>query len=162
MNDESKFKDVGAWESVICAFIGLIIALFISLLFGIIVFVVEFPVPILMGLFSLFACAYFYGKLAGKLVYRFGLNSSKIWFIGIFLAWSCVITMAIIGSSYYFFAELKFANFERTFFDYIFKPLFWIVFFGFIPSTLLGLFWAKQVKKELSKLFFLPLRVNFQ
>lgn len=137
-------------KSIFCASIGLLTALIISLLLGMSVLRFDIPIPLITGLIGLYICAYFYGKLAGKLIYRTGAEDYKIWLIGIILALSCVVTAALAGSSIYFFKELRISRLEQTFLDYVFKPLFWITFVGFIPALILGLVWARQVKKEIT------------
>lgn len=142
-------------KSIFCASLGLLTALVISLPFGMSVLHFGFPLPLMTlplmtGLIGLYICAYFYGRLAGKLIHRMGAKDYKIWLIGILLALSCVVTAALAGSSIYFFKELRFARLEETFLDYVFKPLVWITSAGFIPALIIGLIWAKQMKKEIT------------
>lgn len=148
MFEESDYKTVGMHKAIFCASIGLLTALVINLLLGTIVLAFNFPVPVIAGVIGLYACAYFYGKIAGQIVHRIGAGNFNVWLIGIILAWSCVITMGLVGSSIYFFKELNDSTLSETFFDYIFKPVFWVGFFGVIPALILGLVWAKQMKKE--------------
>ncbi len=133
--------------AVLCATLGLLVAVVISLLFGVLGLAVQFPDAIISGLIALYLSAYLFGKTAGNLFHLSKNNESKIWFIGIFLAWICVLAMGLAGSLVYFFKDFHRANLSATFTDYIFKPMFWITFFGFFPSLLLGLLWTKLMKE---------------
>jgi hypothetical protein len=150
MYDESKYKEIAIRKAILCSSLGLLTAFAISLLFGIVSLAAKFPDAIICGVIGLYIGTYFYSRIAGKIVYRFGADNNKIWVIGVLLAWSCVVTMAVFGSSVYFFKDINKSGLGLSFADYIFKPTFWVILIGFIPSLLLGIFWAKQMKKELS------------
>jgi len=150
MYDESKYREVAMRKAIYCSSLGLLTAFAISLLFGIVSLAVKFSDAIICGIIGLYISTYFYSKLAGKIVYRFGADNNKIWITGILLAWSCVVTMAVAGSSVYFFKDINRSGLGSSFVNYIFKPIFWVTFIGFIPALLLGIFWSTLVKKELS------------
>jgi hypothetical protein len=95
MYDELDYKTVGMHKAIFCATFGLLIALVINFLLGMIAVAFRFPEPIITGIVGLYISAYFYGKLAGKFTYLVGINNFKVWLIGVFLAWSCVITIEL-------------------------------------------------------------------
>jgi len=36
---------------------------------------------------------------------------------------------------------------DNPFFDYIFKPVYWVSLFGFIPGIIVGIWYGKKIKK---------------
>lgn len=149
MSNESDYKSAGARRSILCATFGLAIAL--TLIFS--TFNVSSErlimlVPVILGVTGLYAGAYFYGKFAGKLAHRVGIDSFKVWFIGILLAWSSVITMTFAGSLFSFAADFDSGDIYDTFYSYILLPLMWIAAIGWIPALILGLVWAVLMKRK--------------
>ncbi|WP_461069585.1 hypothetical protein [Spirosoma horti] len=37
---------------------------------------------------------------------------------------------------------------DNPFFDYIFKPMYWVTMFGLIPALLVGIWFGSQIKKK--------------
>lgn len=149
MADESDYKTAGARRSMLCATLGLAIALtLLFLTFN--VFNSDPPMmfPPILGVIGLYSSPYLYGKLAGKFAYRAGIGSYKVWLIGILLAWNCVMTTALAGSLFFFLTQFDAANVYDTFRSYIFLPLVWIAAVGWIPALILGLVWAGFMKSR--------------
>lgn len=145
--DENLYKSTGASVSVICATIGLLIALALNLLMGTIVLALSFPIPIILGLLFLYLSAFVYGRIGGDYVYRIKSKNYKVELIGILIAFSTVLTMSLAGSFYYFIKAINFNNVGETVVSaagsYLFKPVFWVGFFGLIPSIILGICWGR-------------------
>lgn len=149
MTNEADYKIAGARRSILCATLGLAMALtLIFLTFNVGSEPLTMLAPVISGTIGLYVGAYFYGRLAGKFAYRAGIGSYKVWFIGVPLAWSCVMTMALAGSSFFFLKELDPSNVYETLRSYVFLPVVWIAAWGWIPALILGLIWAKQMKKR--------------
>lgn len=154
--EENFYKSTGAKVSLLFATIGLLIAVAINLLFGTIILALNFPTPIILGLIFLYLSAFVYGQLGGVYLYKTKTNSYKIEFVGILIAFSTVLTMSLAGSSYYFIKAINFNNFGASLINaagsYLFKPIFWICFFGLIPSVILGIYWGKVFRNRVNKL----------
>lgn len=157
MVDETTFKKVSVENAFYCTFLFLLTTFILSCLTGIIVFFIYFPIPIIIGIISFLLCIYLNAKLAGKILYHYGLNSSQTWWTGIFLIWGSVVTSTIIGTFcffliYYFYLKSNSISFRDMFYFLVASPVFLIGFFSFVPSLLFGLLWAKMTKKQLNSL----------
>ncbi len=43
-------------------------------------------------------------------------------------------------------------GFANPFYDYYFKPLYWVIMFGIIPAIIVGLLFGRQIKKQGQKM----------
>lgn len=111
-----------------------------------------FKEPIMIAVVTLFAAAILFGLVAGNLIYRVGVQSLRVWLIGVALAWSCLLLSVLAGSSINFLSEMS-GTFgaAKAFQDYVFAPVAWVAIFGLLPAAGLGLLYAASVKKALSK-----------
>lgn len=149
MTDEWKFIKSGMRQAIYCESYGLLTALFISALLGGFRYVSEFPLQIVLGIGGLYVWAFLSGGIAGKIVYRSGLKNFTIWIIGILLAWSNILAMGLAITADALFGKSNTNNFGGTFLDYIFRLLGWSIIVGFVPALILGLWWARQMRKTL-------------
>ena len=111
------------------------------------IFYVEFWYHLLIGAFGLIAMAYFFGRLAGIEILIKGRNE---FITGIKHGFIILLTGTIMGSSVGFFQEGidDIGGFGNPFFDYYFKPLYWVFIFGLIPVILLGAWFGGNIKKH--------------
>ncbi len=157
---KSQYQRVSIKYSVICATSGLVMAfalaaMIFSLLgssFGEILTNRLFREPIMVAVAALFAAASALGLFAGNLIYRVGAQSSRIWLIGVTLAWSCMLISVLAGGSINFLNEMN-GTFGAVaaFQGYVFAPVVWVVLVGCLPATVLGLLYAASVRKALSE-----------
>ena len=157
---KSQYQRVSIKYSIICATSGLVMAvalatMIFSLLgssFGEILTDRLFREPIMVAVGALFAAASALGLFAGNLLYRFGAQSSRIWLVGVVLAWSCMLISTLAGGSINFVNEMNdtFGT-AKGFQDYVFAPVVWVVLVGCLPATVLGLLYAGSVRKALSE-----------
>ena len=61
-----------------------------------------------------------------------------------------LVTGTLIGSSVGFIQEGidNIGGFSNPFYDYYFKPLYWVTMFGLIPVVIVGLWFGRQIKKQ--------------
>jgi hypothetical protein len=154
---KSRCQRVSIKYSVICATLGLAMALLLVMLIFGVSGISEmsgryiFQDSSIVAIVTLYAAALILGLFAGGLIYRVGVHGPRIWLIGIGLAWSCLFLSVCIGSSMNFlserYSELSTAN---AFTDWIIKPVFWVILLGGLPALGLGLFYTARVKKALS------------
>ena len=94
---KSQCQHVSIKYSVICATLGLAMALLLVILIFGVVGVREmsgryiFQESSIVAVTTLYAAALVLGLVAGGLVYRIGICDARIWLIGIGLAWSGVV-----------------------------------------------------------------------
>lgn len=146
-NDQLIYRENGMRRAIFCASIGLFVAFILNLLLGTLFLAAKFPLPILLAVAGLYGGAFLLGKLAGNIVYRTGTNSFAVWIVGVLLAWSCILVMTLAGASVSFFSQMSPRDISQPFFDYVIKPAIWVALFGFIPALILGLVWARQMRK---------------
>lgn len=111
------------------------------------IFHVEFWYHLLIGAIGLLAAAYFFGQLAGVEI----LIKRKNQFVtGVKYGLITLITGTLIGSSVGFIQEGldNFGDFSNPFYDYYFKPLYWVTTFGIIPVIIVGLWFGQQIRKR--------------
>lgn len=153
----NEAKKIGSKQGLISVGIGLLIAqLIMTLMFStgqgfIKAFFwftdISYWLNFLIGIFIMLACGHFYGQLAGKLI--------------LIKKWNYVLTGSLIGLAVIlttiFFASWtgfiqeginNIGTIDDPFFDYIFKPMYWVTMFGFIPALIVGIWFGKKIKKK--------------
>lgn len=112
-------------------------------------FLREFWLNILLALMGLFYFGYVFGKKAGINIL---IKNKNAYWVSLYTGFLALIIGTFLGSLVGFFTEgLPLEPIESAVFDYIFKPFFWVLFFG-IPFLLIvsvGLAW--QIKQKRSK-----------
>ena len=95
--------------------------------------------------------AYFFGQLAG---FEILIKHRNYLLTGIKYAVLTLITGTLIGSSVGFLQEgiKDIGGFANPFYDYYFKPLYWVTMFGIIPAIIVGLLFGRQIKKQGQKM----------
>lgn len=107
---------------------------------------VEFAYHLIIGAIGLLAMGYLFGQRAGIDILIKGKN--ELW-VGVIYGFITLVTGTLIGSSVGFVEEGidNIGGFSNPFFDYYFKPMYWILMFGFIPTILVGLWFGSRIKK---------------
>lgn len=111
------------------------------------IFDVEFWYHLLIGAIGLLAMAYFFGQLA--VVEILVKRKNEIW-TGIKYGLITLLTGTLIGSSVGFFQEGidNIGGFSNPFYDYYFKPMYWVTIFGIVPVIIVGLWFGRQIKRQ--------------
>ena len=156
--DIKTAKHIGQRLAIKSALIGLLIA---YILFGWVtyswdqklskavfwIFDVEFWYHLVIGAIGLLTMAYFFGQLAGVdiLVKR----KNEFW-TGIKYGLITLVTGTLIGSSVGFIQEGidNIGGFSNPFYDYYFKPMYWVTIFGIVPVVIVGIWFGRQIKKQ--------------
>ena len=158
MVDTKIAKHIGRRLAIKSGLIGLLIA---YILFGCLtfsweqnlfkaifwIFDIGFWYHLLIGAIGLLTMAYFFGQLAGVeiLVKR----KNEVW-TGIKYGLITLVTGTLIGSSVGFVQEGvdNIGRFGNPFYDYYFKPLYWVIMFGIVPVIIVGFLFGRQIKKQ--------------
>lgn len=156
--DRKIAKQIGQRLAIKSGLIGLIIA---YIIFGGLIYSwdakfvkslfwitdVEFVIHLIIGAVGLLTMAYFFGQLAGIdiLIKR----KNELW-TGIKYRLFTLFTGTLIGSSVGFVQEGidNIGGFGNPFYDYYFKPVYWVTMFGIIPVIMVGLWFGRQIKKQ--------------
>jgi hypothetical protein len=108
---------------------------------------IEFGYHLIIGAIGLMTMSYFFGQLAGIdiLVKR----KNELW-TGVKFGLVILVTGTLIGGSVGFIEEGldNIGTHDDPFYDYYFKPLFWVTMFGIIPVIVVGLWFGRQIKKQ--------------
>ena len=114
-------------------------------------FITTLSLNLFIGICGLFIAGYFISKKMEKLIKIKKKNSVLIGIVGLILI---LLIGVLIGSSVGFIEE-GIDNFDRengiqnALFDYYVKPLFWIFFFGIIPTLIVGGILGYGIKKNM-------------
>ena len=150
---KQRLLSAGAKYSLIRAGFGVLIAaLMTTVVFGLlgaglheIVFLPYFRAPIAVGVVTLSFAAYFFGRLAGGLVFRFGIQGAATPMIGIILALACLgLSVATAFATHYASSIHQ----SDMLYDYVIGPALSIIGFGFVPAVLLGLVFSWMIRSE--------------
>src|SRR5262245_59065104 len=98
---KSQYQRVSVRYSVVCASLGLALALLlVALILGVDAIGREiFLGSSIIAFITLYAAAIILGLIAGGLIYRIGVRDRRIWLIGVGLAWGCLLLSVFAGSS---------------------------------------------------------------
>ncbi|MFT6337382.1 MAG: hypothetical protein ACJATI_004145 [Halioglobus sp.] len=91
--------------------------------------------------------AYYFGRIAGK---RILINGNNEILVGILTGLIIIIVSSFVSSWVGFFQEGidNIGTNDDPFYDYIFKPIYAVTFFGFIPVLIVGSVYGTQIKKH--------------
>lgn len=152
---ESEAKQIGSKLAVKSILIGLFIAQCIMTLFAIDSGLIkaffwftdfDYLFNIIFAIIVSIAVSYYFGKIAGK---RILINKNNEYLIGILTGLLILVISSFISSWVGFFQEGldNIGTNDDPFYDYIFKPIYAVTFFGFIPVLLVGSWYGSQIKK---------------
>ena len=114
------------------------------------IFEIDYWINIVIGILIFYACGYFFGKKAGNEILikkkDYQQVGAKYGFLTLLVT---IFSVSWIG----FFQEGvdSIGTNDDPFYDYIFKPMFWVLLFGLIPSILVGLLFGKWIKNSGNK-----------
>ena len=130
--------------------IGIVFFLLLLFVFGMnIKFLIEFDyyLNIILGFVFFYICGFVFGKKSAIEILIMKKNETVV---GIKYGIFTLIITAFLFSLVGFFQEGR--TYIGTNYNpiegYIFKPMFWIIFFGIIPTVIMGRFFGKWIKRE--------------
>jgi len=108
---------------------------------------VEFKFHLFVGAIGLLTMAYFFGQLAGVEIL---IKHRNYLLTGVKYGILTLVTGTLIGSSVGFLQEgvKNIGGFSNPFYDYYFKPLYWVTMYGIIPAIIVGLLFGHQIKRQ--------------
>lgn len=108
---------------------------------------IDYWLNIFIGAFIMLACGHFYGQLAGKLILIKKWNSVLTGFL---IGLAVLLTTTFFASWTGFIQEGidKIGTNDDPFFDYIFKPMYWVTMFGLIPALIVGAWFGRRIKNK--------------
>ena len=150
-------ENIGAKQGLKSVFVGIIIAHLIMTLIissdnGFIdgflwITRVDYWYHILIGCVIMILCGYFYGRIAGKEIL---IKKRNYIVVGFLTGMSVLLTTGFLGGITGFLQEGidNIGTNDNPFYDYLFKPLYWIFLFGLIPSLIVGIIFGKLIKRK--------------
>ncbi len=153
--DILRAKKIGSRQAIKAVTVGLIVAQLImtfltldnGLLNGFLWFThFNYNLNLLIGAIFMYACGHIYGQKAGKEII---IKKRESFLVGFKYGLLTIVTTAFLASWTGFFQEGidKIGNDDDPFVDYIIKPVFWVLVFGFFPSVFIGLWFGNSIKK---------------
>lgn len=111
-------------------------------------FILSLFINLLIGIIGLFMIGY----MIGQNLYKIKKSNKKfLVFHGILAIFGVLILGTLIGSTVGFLQEGLPDGYEydlkKELFDYFFKPIYWILLFGFIPTLISGIILGIKLKK---------------
>ncbi|MFN8844243.1 MAG: hypothetical protein ACK5WV_11640 [Chryseotalea sp.] len=111
------------------------------------IFDIEFWYPLIIGALGLLTMAYFFGQRAGVEIL---IKKRNELLTGIKYGLLTLLTGTLIGSSVGFIQEGidDIGGFGNPFYDYYFKPMYWVTIYGIVPVIIVGLWFGRQIKRQ--------------
>ncbi|WP_298766903.1 hypothetical protein [uncultured Polaribacter sp.] len=109
-------------------------------------FILDFPLNFGLGITALFISGYYIGNKMQSLICQRKWNSILVGMFGLMIILIC----GVFGGSTIGFIEEGLANGDSVYdaiVDYYYKPFFWILIFGFIPTFIAGGILGGKIKK---------------
>jgi hypothetical protein len=152
---EAKAKRIGSRQGLLCSALGVLIAQltvtamissdqgFYKAFFWFTH--VDYKINLFVGVAILLLCGHFYGQLAGKAII---IKERNFVFVGFLSSMAVLLTTAFLAGWTGFFQEGidNIGSDDDPFFDYIFKPLYWVTVFGIVPALIVGIWFGWRVK----------------
>ena len=132
--------------TLIFATSGLGLEFFILFLMGFVQTRPDFLLHFLTSVAGLYIGALLLATIVMGLLCSGELSATRRNFIGLAVAWGTLIIQVLFGVSLEFSRS---SNTSGAFGDYVIKPLFWVILFGAVPVSILGLLYAKLLKSVL-------------
>lgn len=150
-------KKIGSWQGLIASGIGLVIADLMMILIHLqdhniinsIFWLVKFEywINVTVGMIIMLICGYLFGQIAGKLIL---IKKWNYILTGMSIGIIVLLTTSFLASLTRFFLE-GLSNIglpDNPFYNYIFKPMYCVVSYGFIPVLIVGFWFGKQIKNK--------------
>jgi hypothetical protein len=111
------------------------------------IFDVEFWYHLIIGAIGLLTMTYFFGRLAGVEIL---IKKRNELLTGIKYGLLTLVTGTLIGSSVGFIQEGidNIGGFGKPFYDYYFKPMYWVTIYGIVPVIIVGLWFGRQIRRQ--------------
>jgi hypothetical protein len=92
-------------------------------------------------------CGYFYGQQAGKLIL---IHQWNYLLTGSLTGLAVILTTSFLAGWTGFIQEGidNIGTHDDPFFDYIFKPMYWVTMFGLLPALIVGAWCGGRIKKS--------------
>ncbi|QNA45769.1 hypothetical protein [Lacibacter sediminis] len=153
----TEAKKIGSRQGLLSVIIGLIIAQlimtglissdkeFIKAFFWFTT--IDYKLNIFIGAAIMLICGHLYGQIAGTQIL---IKKRNFILVGFLSGMAVLLTTAFFAGWTGFFQEGldNIGTNDDPFEDYIFKPLFWVTIFGFIPALLVGIWFGAQIKRK--------------
>jgi hypothetical protein len=109
------------------------------------IFDIGFWFNVLMGIVFFYGMGYFFGKKAGKEIL---IKKRNYILTGIKYGVLTLITATFLTSLIGFFQEGidNIGGFSNPIYDYIFKPMYWILMYGLLPAIIVGVLFGLTIK----------------
>jgi len=110
-------------------------------------FISDFPLNIGLGIIFLIISSYYVGKKMQTLICEKKWNSILVGMLGLML----ILIFGTFGGSTVGFIEEGLQSGDTTYeaiVDYYYKPFFWILIFGFIPTFISGAILGSIIRKK--------------
>ncbi len=114
------------------------------------IFEINYWINIVIGILIFYVCGYFFGKKAGNEILIKKKDHQQVGAKYGFLT----LLLTVFLTSWIGFFQERFDSIgtnDNPFYDYIFKPMFWFLLFGIVPSILVGLLFGKRIKNNGNK-----------
>jgi type III secretory pathway component EscS len=150
--DKSLAKKLGSRQAFKGIIIGLIIAYLImawfSQGFGLTYALlwiknINYKFNLLIGVIAFVLAGHFLGEQAGIDIL---IKRKNKYLTGVKYGFFIVIVATIMGSLVGVFQNAGID--EEVFFDYLVKPLFWVILFGFIPIIIVGIWFGSSIESH--------------
>lgn len=151
-----SIKRVGRKYGLISAAIGVLIAEVIMVVFtsgdrGILHEIfwfafVDFKLNLAVGTAIMLLSGYYYGQIAAQMIV---VRRKNALIAGLLCGIAVLLTTGLLSGWTGFFQEGidNLGTDDDPFIDYIYKPLFWITTFGFLPAALVGVWFGMKVRR---------------
>jgi hypothetical protein len=152
--DIQQARKIGATCTVIGAsyavLVGYLIYAFMASDLGWI-FMFEYSFQVITGIFNIYIYALLFGSYGGKLIL---IDKRDALSIGFLVALTTLVSATFFTTIPIFMVEgiSAVGTPDDPFIDYIFKPMFWVILVGFLPTSAIGLWIGNSIKKRGAKL----------
>lgn len=147
MDDISRAKKIGYRQAFKAITAGLVVAYSLMALLSLDalwLFKFSYLLNIVAGIAAIYAAGFLFGGMAG--VFILIKNRSHVLIgigCGFVITWTATFLASLIG----LFKEGLHVS-DTPFTDYVFKPLWWITLFGFLPIVFVGFWFGNSVKAK--------------
>ncbi|MEM6379798.1 MAG: hypothetical protein AAF705_16460 [Bacteroidota bacterium] len=152
-----KAKQIGSQQGLLLAGLGVFLAYLLAMLllypskslFKTLFWILEadYQLNLVTGVAFFLFCGYLFGQLAGWLIL---IKQWKSTFMGALLGLAILFTATFLTSWVGFFQEgiHDLGTPADPFYDYIFKPIFWVTMAGTFPASIAGAWFGGRIKRK--------------
>jgi hypothetical protein len=112
-----------------------------------VIFEIEYWYHLIIGAIGMLTMAFLFGQRAGVEVL---IKKRNELMTGIKYGFLTLVTGTLIGSSVGFIQKgiEDISGSSNPFYNYYFKPMFWVTIYGIFPVIIVGLWFGRQIKKQ--------------